>query len=700
MAETKNITIRVKAVGDKALKAIAKDMKKVSKNAKSLKRNFSGLRNVFLGVFAGRGIKAVVGMADSIQLLGDRINAFVGDTEKGAVALDTLFQAADLTNQSIDTLAEGFNRIALSTQELGLSTEEMIGFTTTLQNAFRIQGASAAEATGATIQLTQGLSSGSLRGQELRSVLEASSVAADVLAKSVGIGRGQLIKFAESGAFTSEVVLKAFSSRALELNERASKLGTTFGQTLTKAMNRSKKGINEVNKDAGLSKKFEASVLGAVDAIEKMVISINRSDGFGKFITFMGDYVKVYSELASKVFGTESPLEKVNRQLSETVDEVDRLEKSKDKLENGFNIANAIASIFTTDGASKRSFRDDAIKNTEDLIKDQKTLFKILSDEKDKILGLDKKTRDAKPNAALEALKAFSKANISKSLDAGTLSLKKLNIAFNLGNVTAKEYERIIIGIQKSDISNGFKEGKTSLEEYNKELDELNRKLAKVEGNFNPIQDGAEKALKNIGEFSEEVSDLVANSFSTLEDSIVDFAKTGKFAFADFAQSVLDDMTRIIVRQQIIAPLLGAFTGASVAQPGDASFVGPVRPNAKGNAFVGGRIQAFASGGIVDSPSYFPMKGGTGLMGEAGPEAIVPLTRTATGELGVQALPNNIVVNVNNTSGAEIDIQESSDGNSKVLDITIARAVNSAIGQGRFDKSLSSNFGLNRKGSK
>ena len=57
---------------------------------------------------------------------------------------------------------------------------------------------------------------------------------------------------------------------------------------------------------------------------------------------------------------------------------------------------------------------------------------------------------------------------------------------------------------------------------------------------------------------------------------------------------------------------------------------------AKGGAFTGGRVSAFARGGVVDRPTTFPMRGGTGLMGEAGPEAIMPLARGADGRLGVR----------------------------------------------------------------
>ncbi|MEO6299303.1 MAG: phage tail tape measure protein [Paracoccaceae bacterium] len=67
------------------------------------------------------------------------------------------------------------------------------------------------------------------------------------------------------------------------------------------------------------------------------------------------------------------------------------------------------------------------------------------------------------------------------------------------------------------------------------------------------------------------------------------------------------------------------------------ALLGKGMPFANGGAFSRGRVMPFAKGGVVSSPTSFGMRGGTGLMGEAGPEAIMPLTRGADGKLGVQA---------------------------------------------------------------
>jgi hypothetical protein len=83
-----------------------------------------------------------------------------------------------------------------------------------------------------------------------------------------------------------------------------------------------------------------------------------------------------------------------------------------------------------------------------------------------------------------------------------------------------------------------------------------------------------------------------------------------------------------------IKPVTNHFGG--VIAEGVGGFVQKLFPFASGGAFSQGRVTPFATGGIVSQPTYFPMRGGTGLMGEAGPEAIMPLSRGPDGRLGVR----------------------------------------------------------------
>jgi phage-related minor tail protein len=84
---------------------------------------------------------------------------------------------------------------------------------------------------------------------------------------------------------------------------------------------------------------------------------------------------------------------------------------------------------------------------------------------------------------------------------------------------------------------------------------------------------------------------------------------------------------------------------------------------ANGGSFAQGKVMPFASGGVVSSPTYFPMRGGAGLMGEAGPEAIMPLARGADGKLGVRSegggRPVQVVMNISTPDAASFQRSQS-----------------------------------------
>ena len=165
---------------------------------------------------------------------------------------------------------------------------------------------------------------------------------------------------------------------------------------------------------------------------------------------------------------------------------------------------------------------------------------------------------------------------------------------------------------------------------------------------LNDIQMGAKAYFDTIKDFSKQTQDLVAGAFKGMEDALVKFVQTGKLNFSDLARSIIADMTRMLVRASMLK-FLGNF-----------SFFDKVLGNANGNVInAGNKITAYARGGIVNKPTLFPMANGAGLMGEAGPEAIMPLKRGRDGKLGVQSSGGvgNIVVNVD-ASGSSVEGDE------------------------------------------
>ena len=161
-------------------------------------------------------------------------------------------------------------------------------------------------------------------------------------------------------------------------------------------------------------------------------------------------------------------------------------------------------------------------------------------------------------------------------------------------------------------------------------------------GDSSPLKSFADSAFK----FAEQAEQAVVNAFRGMEDALVKFVTTGKLNFADFANAVIADLTRMMVRAMIVKPLFN-FLFPDFADGGVVDG-GAVKKSAKGNVFAKNKIVPYAYGGIVNKPTLFPMANGMGLMGEAGAEAIMPLRRHSNGKLGVEASGGmgNVVVNV------------------------------------------------------
>jgi len=165
------------------------------------------------------------------------------------------------------------------------------------------------------------------------------------------------------------------------------------------------------------------------------------------------------------------------------------------------------------------------------------------------------------------------------------------------------------------------------------------------------------ETLRRQQEELQQISQTMENAMTNAFMSIVDGTKTAEDAFRDMARTIIAELYKVLVVQQLVGSwdaksntgtgIVGALMGGLSRAFGSAN----------GNVFTPGmggpNVIPFARGGVVGSPTLFPMAGGrTGLMGEAGPEAIMPLKRGKDGKLGVQAQGGSTVHIVQNFSVA------------------------------------------------
>jgi lambda family phage tail tape measure protein len=170
------------------------------------------------------------------------------------------------------------------------------------------------------------------------------------------------------------------------------------------------------------------------------------------------------------------------------------------------------------------------------------------------------------------------------------------------------------------------------------------------------LREGAQQYVESIGTMREATAQLAQTGIKGVEDAIFSLMTTGTANFREFAVSILQDTTRMIIQQLILRTIMqaiGAIGGGPKGGDSISQFISGAnqyKMNANGNVYAQNGIQPFAMGGIVNKPTLFRYADGGagrfGLMGEAGPEAIIPLKRGRDGKLGV-AGGGSVAVTVN-----------------------------------------------------
>jgi len=259
---------------------------------------------------------------------------------------------------------------------------------------------------------------------------------------------------------------------------------------------------------------------------------------------------------------------------------------------------------------------------------------------------------------------------------AGEQAVALAKVKQELGLISEQEVKNLEIKQRAKEI---YDEQVVKLGEINLTLPQIEEKLrnnAKASYNF---KEELRKVVEAATDLGTNMEQLVVSSVSRLGDEFANLVVTGKASFAELTRSILADLQKMIIKALLFKAIskftpLGKFLNFGQGGVVDG---GEVTKSAKGNVFAKNKIVPYAMGGIVDRPTIFPMAKGMGLMGEAGPEAVMPLKRGANGKLGVQASGgvSNVVVNVD-ASGTAV---EGDEAGGKELGRLIGLAVQSEL---------------------
>jgi len=255
------------------------------KGALQVKRNIEGigtgalkasgamalLKNSMSALMTGAVAVGIVQMVDKYTVMQNRLKLVTRGSEELGAVTDRLFKISENTRSSFTATGEMYARMALASRELGKTQNELLQFTESLNQAIILSGASAQESQAGMIQLSQGLASGALRGDELRAVMEQLPMVADVVAKSLGISRGEFRKMGIEGKISAKIVLDAFEKARVELAEKFAKTVPTVGQSLTVLKNSITGLFGGMATASGTSQAMSKAIISIAKAIPKLM---------------------------------------------------------------------------------------------------------------------------------------------------------------------------------------------------------------------------------------------------------------------------------------------------------------------------------------------------------------------------------------------------------------------------------------------
>ncbi|KDN13823.1 hypothetical protein BGI40_01745 [Snodgrassella communis] len=256
-------------------------------------------------------VKQLSGIADEWTTVNNRLKLVIDSTAELTQVRSQLIASANKTGQSLGTVAELYNKLAMSQNQIGISGSKLLKLTDTINKAMVIGGGSAESQAAALVQLSQAFASGALRGEELNSVLEQAPGLAQTIAKGLGVTVGQLRTLAAEGKLTSEAVANAILKQSTAVDAQFGKMDKTIGQSVTTLKNQVMTFVGALNETTGASQKAGAVLewlgnhLGVVATIVGTVAAVYTGKYAASIATVI---IRKYAEIAASEKSTAAML--------------------------------------------------------------------------------------------------------------------------------------------------------------------------------------------------------------------------------------------------------------------------------------------------------------------------------------------------------------------------------------------------------
>lgn len=280
-------TARFQSDMRKATAALNSNVAQMRRSNESLKKSFEAVKNVVMGFAAVAAVKQMADYSGQVLKAADAFNQLTGRVKNSLDSVgqfDSVFkqlvESSNRTGSSIDAVAQGFVRLRPAAQELGVTNEQLIRFNETFAKMGALAGATGEEIKYTMIQLSQGLASGTLRGDELRSVLEQMPQVARVIADSMKIPFSSLKDAAKDGQITADKVIKAILDQSAAVDAQFQQLPASLDRSINRMQNSMTLFIGSMNDAVGATESVAQAVDGVsvkTDQLSQVVIDNSQA---------------------------------------------------------------------------------------------------------------------------------------------------------------------------------------------------------------------------------------------------------------------------------------------------------------------------------------------------------------------------------------------------------------------------------------
>ena len=525
-----------------------KHLEGFKKDIGSVNSVVSQLRNTIVAAFS---VREIVNAANVMIGVENRMNALTGSAEKTGIAMDHMRRIAADSRSDFDAVAMLYTRLALATEHLGATQRDVADATQTVANTFIIAGSHAQEANNSARQLAQGLASGALRGDELRSVMENNTILTKMLADGFKMTIGELREFGHAGKLTAEKVMPILIAGTKQTNDEIAKMPMTLGQAGVALRNNFQFMIGDIEKLSRSFSKVSAVIGHFANNMDAILIPILVAVPFAIYkiatafkvltaVIMANPFVLIATAIAvalTSIYIFRAELVHVFNLLSEkwlpTL--ALKIKLFAKKMYSSFH------DFFLIPLKQGMAFAIDSVLSKVNMA--ITGVNKLLS-----FLNLDEiPTIDLIGNVSTE--KNRNASDIAKILSdiekvAGK-EIKKMEIPSIMDMLLGRDPNAAA-----GDDGTGFKE------------------LTKLEQFLKDAEKGFGKFQTSIKTMQDELQGVFKKSYDGLTKLTMDFLEKGKASFKDYATSIVRELIRIAVQKLIIDRMFGAI-GKSIGNMRD-----------------------------------------------------------------------------------------------------------------------------------